>query len=475
MAQWGEAMSIFHEIWQRPSASVMATGWEEMQKAESLTAKTPREREYIAALVTFYKPDDKPGKQEYQARIDAYSSAMASLYSHYPDDVDAAAFYALSLLAAKPMNDASVGQEKKALAIIQPMIARYPDHPGLVHYTIHACDNPTLAAQGLDASNHYGAIAATAPHAVHMPGHIYARLGMWQQDIDVNTASVVDSQLAESRHQSGAFDQLHADDFLEYAYLQSGQDKQAKALLDTTARLLSRFEDMPDMKTAAAGHAMDGMFAYYHAKLPVFYDLEMRDWQAAATLQPVPGASPEVETVTYWARTIADGHLRNAQEAKANLATYDDLDTAIRKGSHAYMADSTGAQIERSEMLAWTSFAAGQDEEALKQMRAAADLQDKVGQAEVDIPAREMLADMLLELHQPQQALVEYDAALKLSPNRFNGLFNAGLAAEAIGDKTKAWTYYAALLKSTGNGARSNRPEFGHVKSFTATTQLASN
>jgi tetratricopeptide (TPR) repeat protein len=470
MAHWGVAMSVFHQIWQRPGESAMATGWAEMQKAQSPAAKTAREREYIDALAAFFKP----GKPDYQARIETYSNAMATLYGHYPGDVDAAAFYSLALLAAKKPTDASVAPEEKALVVINPQIAKYPDHPGLVHYTIHACDNPTLAAQGLDASNHYGVIAATAPHAVHMPGHIYARLGMWQQDIDVNNNSVAASQAAESRHQKGAFDQLHADDFLEYAYLQSGQDAQAKSLLVSTSAVLTQFETMPEMVHEASGHAMDGMFAYYRGKLPAFYDLEMRDWQSAAALQPPPGSTAETETTTYWARAIAHGHLREAKQARADLATFDSLLAEIRKGHHAYMADSTGAEIEHHEMLAWADFAEEKQDDALKHMRAAADLQDKVGQAEVDIPAREMLADMLLELHQPQQALVEYDASLKLSPNRFNGLFNAGMAAEELGDKTKAAQYYAVLLKSTGNGSQSARPEFAHVKNFAASTQLAS-
>jgi hypothetical protein len=470
MAHWGEALSVFHQIWQRPSESTMTFGWAAMQKAQSPAAKTERERAYIDALAAFYKP----GKSDYQARVEAYSAAMGNLYNRYPDDVDAAAFYALSLLAEKKPSDATVVQEKKALAVIRPEIAKYPDHPGLVHYTIHACDTPSLAAQGLDASNHYGEIAATAPHAVHMPGHIYARLGMWPEDITSNVNAVAASQLAESRHQSGAFDQLHADDFLEYAYLQSGQDARAKDLLGNTSDLLARFETMPDMIHAAAGHAMDGMFGYYRAKLPIFYDLEMRDWKSAAALQTPSGSTPETETLTYWARTLASGHLHQAAEAKADLATYDALDVEIRKGHHAYMADSTSAQVERGEMLAWIAFAEGKQDEALNKMRAAADLQDKVGQGEVDIPAREMLADMLLELHQPQPALVEYDAALKLSPNRFNGLFHAGMAAEELGDKPKAAQYYAALLKSTDNGSQSGRPEFAHVKSFTSSTQLAS-
>jgi len=471
MAHWGEAMSIFHQIWQRPSDSTMKTGWAEMQKAQSVAGKaTPREQEYIAALSAFYQP----GKADYDARVDTYSAAMGKLYSHYPGDVDAAAFYALSLLAATRPTDTTLTQNRKALDVINTQFARYPDHPGLVHYTIHACDTPALAPLGLAASRHYGEIAATAPHAVHMPGHIFARLGMWQEDIDVDEASVAASQLAESRHQSGAFDQLHADDFLEYAYLQSGQDAKARNLLDTTNTLLDHFESMPGMAQAASGHAMDGMFAYYHAKLPIFYDLEMRDWPAAAALQPPAGATPETAPYTYWARTIADGHLHRPEDAKANLATYDHLLVEIRKGPHAYAADSTATQIEHGEMLAWAAFADGKQAEALRQMRAAADLQDKVGQGEVDIPAREMLGDMLLELNQPQSALTEYDASLKLSPNRFNGLYHAGIAAEALGNKQKAGEYYAQLLKSTGNGSKSNRPEFAHIRSFAAGSQLAS-
>jgi tetratricopeptide (TPR) repeat protein len=225
---------------------------------------------------------------------------------------------------------------------------------------------------------------------------------------------------------------------------------------------------------------MAGMTGYYRTKFPVFYALEMRDWQTASALEPVAGAPPEDETVTWWARAIADGHLHRAQQAQADLVHYDALMAEVKKGPHAYYADSTGAQIERNEIAAWVSFAgasssiagasagsgAGPQDEALKHMRDAADLQDKVGQGEVDIPAREMLADMLLELHQPQQALAEYRVALRLSPNRFNGLSNAGVAAEESGDKAAAEGYFAQLLKSTGNGAQSTRPELAHARSF---------
>ncbi len=466
MAHWGEAMSEFHQIWNRPDEKVMANGWGELQKARSAAAKTDREREYISALSAFYEP----GEQDYQARIEAYSAAMSRLYSHYPDDVDAGAFYGLSLLADRAPNDASVDHERKALAVLTPLFAKNPDHPGVAHYIIHACDNPLLAPQGLKAAERYGEIAPTAPHAAHMPSHIYARLGMWQQDIESNLASVAASQKAEERHESGAFDQLHADDFLLYAYLQSGEDARAKGVLDKTAALITHFEAMPDM----VRHGMSDMLPYYRSKFPVFYDLEMRDWKAAAALEPIAGAPPQVETLTYWARTVAAGHLRQPQAARADLTTYETLIDQVKKGKHAYSAESTGAQIEHGEVLAWTAFAEGNGEKAVSEMRRSADLQDKVGQAEVDIPAREMLADMLLELHQPEQALVEFDRALKMSPNRFNGLFHAGLAAEAIGDKARAERYYSALMKATDDGAQSGRAEFAHVKSFVSSIQVAS-
>ena len=235
IAHWGSAMSEYHQIWNRPDETTSARAWAELKKADSPRAQTDREREYISALSVFFRP----GKQDYQARVEAYSASMERLYSHYPKDVDAAAFYALSLLAAAPPNDTTLANNRKAVALLNPLFDQYPDHPGLAHYIIHACDTPSLAPQGLHAAERYGAIAPSAPHAVHMPGHIFARLGMWKQDIESNLGSVAASEAAEARHQSGAFDQLHADDFLLYAYLQSGQDANAKAVVDKTAALLT--------------------------------------------------------------------------------------------------------------------------------------------------------------------------------------------------------------------------------------------
>jgi tetratricopeptide (TPR) repeat protein len=443
----------------------MATGWAEMQQAAAPPARSARERAYVAALSRFYAP----GAQDYQARVEAYSTAMGDVYRRYPQDADAGAFYALSLLAAAAPNDTSLTQEHKALAVLQPLFVKYPDHPGVVHYIIHACDTPSLAAEGLAAAEHYGDIASSGAHAVHMPGHIFARLGMWQEDIHVNLGSVAAAQTALARHQSDGMDQLHSNDFLMYAYLQSGQEARAKSVIEENSMLLDHFEAMPEMTSSY----MHDVFPYYRSKMPAFYALETRDWAAAAALQPVAGAPPETQSLTYWARIVAEGHLHQHEAARADLAAYEALLAQVRAGKHAYFADSTGARIERGEILAWVAFAGDEPLGALKQMRDSADLQDKVGQGEVDIPAREMLADMLLELHQPQQALIEYDRALKLSPNRFNGLFNAGMAAEAAGDRARARSYYAALLKSTDDGSQSGRHEFDHVKSFVLTAKVA--
>jgi len=465
MAHWGAAMSFYHQIWDRPDDATVAKGWREMQAAQAQTAASAREREYVAALSDFYRA----GRRDYQARVNAYAAAMGKLYKDYPTDIDAGAFYALSLLASQAPSDDTLTLNRKAMEVLTPLFAKYPDHPGVVHYIIHACDTPSLAQDGLAAAKHYGEIAPSAPHAVHMPGHIFARLGMWQADIDANVGSVAASHAAEGRKQSGAMDQFHSDDFLVYAYLQSGQEARAKAVLEDSAAAIAHFETMSDM----GEHYMTGMFPYYRTKLPIIYHLELRDWKTAAALQAVTGAPPESQTLTYWARTVAAGHLHQPQQAQASLADYDALMAKIKQGRHAYFADSTGARIERAEMLAWIAFAADNSADALKRMQEAADLQDKVGQGEVDIPAREMLADILLELARPQEALQQYRKALTLSPNRFNGLFNAGKAAEATGDNSQAQVYYATLLKITDNGSQSTRPEFEHVKSVVSSAKLA--
>jgi tetratricopeptide (TPR) repeat protein len=468
MAHWGLAMSVFHEIWARPDAKTMTAGWAEMKKAQSLTAGTERERGYIAALADFYRPDAR----EYQARADGYSAAMGRLFAQFPDDVDAGAFYALSLLAAEAPDDTSLTQEHKAMAVLTPLFKKYPDNPGVVHYIIHSCDNPSMAADGLAAADHYGEIAPSGPHAFHMPGHIYARLGMWPQDIASQLGSIKASEAATARGESGVMDEPHSYDFLAYAYMQSGEDARAKAALEQIGAPLTMIASMTE---TGSGHHRSGMVQYFRIKLPVFYALEMRDWKSASALEPVKESPADVSTLVYWARAIAHGRLHDSDEARADLARFDELIAEVRKGPSAYEAEGTGMKIERGEMVAWTAFAAGNEASALTAMRAAADLQDKVGQGEVDIPAREMLADMELEFGHAREALAEYEVALKLSPNRLNGLYNAGRAAEAAGDESKVRSYYAALLKSTNDGKDSSRPELAHARSFVSAPQMATN
>jgi tetratricopeptide (TPR) repeat protein len=463
IAHWGVAMSQFHQIWNRPGEDAMARGRAELAKAQSGETTSDREREYIAALTAFYHD----GKEQFPARVSAYSAAMSKLYARFPEDVDAGAFYALSLLAAKDPKDTGLAREQQALAVLNPLFARYPDHPGLVHYIIHACDNPAMAAQGLTAAERYGKIAPSGAHAVHMPGHIFARLGMWQADIEVNRASVAAAQKALVDHSAAIMDQLHAQDFLLYAYLQSGQEEQARQLVGDAEVLFAKHEAMGRM----AGMDMSEMIPAFRTHLPLFFNLERRDWKAAAALQPLPGAPADVQLETYWARSIANGHLRHPAEASADLKTFHDLLDQVRKGKHAFIADSAFVQVLEKEVGGWTAFAQGDEEKAISNLRSAAELQDKVGQAEVDIPAREMTADMLLDLRQPEKALIEYDLALQASPNRFNSLFHAGQAAEATGDKARAAKYYSKLMEVTGSGAGSSRPEFAHVRSFLASEQ----
>jgi len=463
MAHWGVALSAYHQIWDRPDAETMAAGWKEMQAAEALPVKTEREKDYLAALAEFYKP----GKEEYPARVAAYSDAMGKLYAKYPEDVDAGAFYALSLLAAKRPDDDTQAQDRKAMVVLKPLFAKYPDNPGVVHYIIHACDNPAMAAEGLAAADHYGEIAQSGPHAFHMPGHIYSRLGLWDKDAASQVGSIEASKAAEKRGESGVMDEPHSYDFLIYADLQSGKDVKAKKALEASGAPLDTIAGMKGY--------MAEMVPMYRVKLPGFYAVEMHDWRAASGIEPVAGSTPAVAAGAYWFRVIGDGHLKNAEGARADLAKYDALIDEVKKSKDAYEVEGIGAALNRDEMLAWVAYAEGEQVEALKSMRAAADIQDKVGQGEVDIPAREMLADMLLDFGRPKEALVEYKVSLRLSPNRLNGLFNAGRAAEAAGEKGRAREYYAALLKSTDGGTGSARPEFAHAKSFVAGTERAGN
>ena len=458
MAHWGIAMSQYHELWGRPDQSALEVGVAQMQQASALatnpklkTKITSRELSYIFALSDFYAR----APVSYQSGADAYVRGMATLHAENPGDVEGAAFYALALLADVAPNDTSLSNERKALDVLLPLFAKYPNHPGLAHYIIHTCDTPALAQQGLEAAKVYAKIAPSSPHALHMPGHIFARLGMWQDDIDSNVASVAASQQDERLHQPGVAHQLHADEFLIYAYLQTGQDEKAKSLTDSLRSLGAHIDSIPgpdDMK---------GRSARYVNELRSIYLLEMHDWPAIQALQPMMGGNGTDTWYVYWAQGIAAGYLHDAPLAKAALARYDDVMAMVKSSGNGYMLNSMA--IYRNEMLGWKAFIAGDADAAVTAMRAAADQQDKLGQGEVDLPAREMLGDLLMQLHKPQDALVEYKVALTLSPNRLNGLLSAGEAAEAAGQPDEAKSFYTLAAASTDNGKDSTRADVAHA------------
>jgi tetratricopeptide (TPR) repeat protein len=456
MAHWGIAMTQFPELWQHPDEAQWKRGFAEMAKARALAAPpakiTPREQAYIDALSAFFDP----AKTSYEQRADAYEAKMNGLHAMFPEDVEGAAFDALSMLASVAPGDTSLTHEHQALAILVPLFASHPGHPGLAHYIIHTCDTPALAPDGLAAAREYAKIAPSSPHALHMPGHIFARLGMWQEDIDSNLASVKASEKAEAGGEPGAAHQMHADEFLIYAYLQVGEDEKARLLTSRMAAIGQQMGAMPgmdDMKDAGP---------FFANELNAVYAVEMHDWKAAAALQPAAGSPAGQSFDTYWGQGIAAGHLHDAKLAAQALAGLDRDGDALKKSAYAaYFANSLG--IKREELVAWQAFAEEHPEAAVTAMRRAADQQDKLGQDEVDIPAREMLGDLLLLEHKPTEALAEYRVALKLSPNRLNGLLSAGNAAEQAGLAEQARVFYGAAARQTASGANSARPELAHA------------
>jgi hypothetical protein len=453
MAHWGIALSYFHQIWERPQEPVLARGHEQMEMAQKLGAKTERERDYIAALALFY---DNPTNTDYMKRVTAYSDAMGKLYAKYPKDEEAGAFYALSLLASEPPGDTSLANAKKAVAILMPLFQQDPNHPGLAHYIIHSCDNPQMAETALPAARAYAGIASSSAHAVHMPSHIFARLGLWQEDIQANLKSVA---LIEAQHSGKMYmggHELHAMHFLLYAYLQTGQDAKAKGIVEKAQQIIA---------AAPKGDDDSGMLEYYtfaQAHFPALYDIEMHHWDEVMALKPAANAPPVDEEITYWAQIIGAAHSGNVEAARQAAKKFEAAQDAIRKSKYAYTLD--GPNLGRAEVQAWLAFAEKKNEDAIKQMRAVADTQDKIGKAEVDIPAREMLADMLLELNQPEAALVEYEKSMKTDPNRFNELAGAARAAEMNHQTQKADGYYAQLLKNCDDGKYSDRPALGRAK-----------
>ncbi len=465
MGYWGVAMSNYHPLWAPPNATELKRGRESIEKAKSVSSRTQRERDYIAAIELFYKDSDK---LDHRTRVLAYSEAMEQIHRRYPSDREAGIYYSLTLIAnGLVAGDKSYVHEKKAAQILNRVLMREPQHPGVTHYLIHGYDYPALAHLALPAARSYAKIAPASAHALHMPSHIFTRMGLWQEAIRSNLDAKAAAKVHAVRNQMpGAWDeQLHAMDYLAYAYLQGAQDKQARALIDELSEI--RRVDPPNFKVA-----------YAFTAIPSHYALERRQWSEAANLPLHPGTMekfpwqrfPWAEAQIRFARAI--GAARTGDTASARQEV-EEL-AAIRQSLVEVKGDyDWGKQVEIGRLVAsaWLTYAEGKHEDSLRLMRAAAELDDATEKHPVTpgtlLPAREQLGELLLELKQPAAALREFETSLRSAPNRFNGLYGAARAASQAADPKMAKTYYGKLV-ALGRYADSTRAEIEEAKKFLA-------
>ncbi len=452
MAHWGKAMALFYQIWEFPDEKKLKEGRKDIEKATKLHAANAREQGLLEAAAIFYQ---KKSKLTHTERIKAYSDSLERFYAQSSGDVEIGAFYALSLVSLSYVDEPNMlVHQKKAISVLQPLLQQYPDHPGIAHYLIHATDRPELAAQGLEAARRYAAIAPDSAHALHMPSHIFVRLGLWQDSINSNIAANASGAHAAEMHLAESHYQTHAMDFLSYSYLQSGQEAKAREVIEHTDHVVGANEE------SKAEHR-----AYFTARTA----MELHRWKEAAAL-PIPAARKDWLDTVYWARAVGAARSGDAAGAEADVKELMQLvaDREKRARKKGYGVSNEKATDLR-EAEGWLAFAKGKPDEALQELRAAADHQDKNGGESVSVPAREMLADMLLDLKRPADALAEYKTVLKNSPNRFNALFSAAQAAASINSPAtdnERDAYYQHLLGNCGLGA--DRPEMKEVASFVA-------
>ena len=448
IAHWGKAMTLYYQLWEFPNDKLMKQGRKEIEAAQKLHSANAREQVFLDAAAAFYQ---KKSKMSHAEHIKAYSAVLEQAHSKSPDDVEFGSFYALSLIALAEEDVDAMANRKKAIAILDPLLKKHPDHPGVAHYLIHAADVPELAPQGLEAARRYAAIAPDSAHAIHMPSHIFVRLGLWQDSITSNIASNASAAHAAELHLAETHYQTHAMDFLSYSYLQSGQEAKAREVIEHTSHVVG---------------ASDEVKADDRAYLAARTALELHRWKEAADL-PVPAIRREWLDTVYWARAIGAARSGNVPAAEAAVKELTPLvaerEKRARKSGYS-VSNEKATDLREAE--AWLAFAKGKPDDALAEMRAAADRQDKEGGNSVGIPAREMLADMLFELKRPADALGEYKTALKNSPNRFDSLYGAAHAAQATGDPTSAQAYYAKLTEICVPGA--DRPELAEAKTYLA-------
>jgi tetratricopeptide (TPR) repeat protein len=459
IAGWGAAVAwLGNPLAGAPPPKNVEMGAMAVERAKSMGAKTQRELDYIAAIETFYKDHDKV---DHRTRARAYEKAMENLAARYPQDREAAIFYALALNITLNPNDKTYANQLKAAAILDPVFKEQPNHPGVAHYLIHSYDFPPIADKGLDAARRYATIAPSAPHAQHMPSHIFTRLGYWQESIDTNRASVVAAkdELRQAKLEAGSYNALHAMDYIVYAALQLVKDREARGVYDEVRRI----EKIDTEHFAAA-------FAF--TAIPARYTLERRQWAEAAELRLHPQSLswqkfPQAESILVFARGLGAARGGNVAGAKNEVARLEALRGTMTAAKNTYWAEQT--EIQRLAVMGWIARAEKRNDDAVKLMRAAADLEGGTEKHPVTPgaiqPAREMLAELLLELNQPAQALAEFEASQRTDPNRFHGLAGAARAAELAGNREKARVYYQQLI-TLAKDADSERPELKQAKAY---------
>ena len=432
IAYWGVALTLLNNPHNPPPAPNLPLGLAAIQKAQAVGARTERERDYFDALARMYVDYDKV---DHRTRVAAYLKAMEMLAGRYPDDDEAQIAYAITLNVAASPSDKTYSNQLKGAAILEPIFKRQPRHPGVAHYLIHLYDYPPIAEKGLDAAMRYSKIAPAAPHAQHMPSHIFTRVGYWKESIASNIASVKAAKADKEGN-----DQLHGMDYLVYAYLQLGQDNAARAVID---EMLQSTNFNPEL--------MGGNFA--RAASPARYAIERGDWQDAAQLEVRPNKFPQVMAITHFARALGAGRSGNPDTAEVDIAKLAELRDRLREAREPYWAEQV--DIQHQVASAWALLARGRYDQALSAMRAAADAEDKTEKSPVTpgplAPARELYGAMLLVRGMPQEALAAFEATLKKEPHRLGATLGAAKAAERAGELDKARQHYAAVVALTAS------------------------
>lgn len=451
IAYWGIALAD----WSNPfvpgmkDQSQLQAGRESVERGTTVGAKTERERAYLAAAGKLYSDY---GSTAQRMRLIAYRDAMGEVAAKYPEDHEAQIFYALAIAASEDPADKTYAGRLKAGAILERLFEEEPTHPGLAHYIIHTYDVPALAERGLVAARRYSEIAPDAPHALHMPSHTFTRTGNWQESIESNIAAA-----AAARREGQTAEELHASDYEVYAYLQTGQDKAARQILDSLPEIASRF----DPKLVVSGAAGPSAAYFALAAIPARYALERQEWKQAEQLTVRETPFPYTKAMSWFARGLGAAHLERGQAARESAAELKQIRERLLKAGENYWAQQV--EIQELEIEAWAALADGKKDEALQRMRAAAELEDKTEKSAVTpgplAPARELLGDMLLEMKQPAQALEQFEATLRKEPGRFRALYGAAHAAQLSGNAEVSQKYFGELLKVCEHADKPGRPE----------------